>query len=214
MKHAFIESQRGHHSVNTLCRLLHISFLASERPAADVVTGPIRSSIPARMSYQLNSRSESRLVIGTDGAEQLLGDGDMLYANGAGQAVRIHGPYVSNEEVETVADSLRQQGAPRYIEALNRDPAASAPEGGNLESDFTGSHQSRGSFAAASEDALFDRAVAIIVRERRASAPLLQRRLNISPSWVAAMLARLEDAGVITAADASGNHAVLVGEAA
>ena len=188
--------------------------LASERPAAGVVTGPIRSSIPARMSYKLNSRSESRAVIGVDGAEQLLGDGDMIYANGVSQPIRVHGPYVSNEEVENVAGSLRQQGPPRYVEALNGDPATAAPHFNAPQHATQGSPHAGGTFAAASEDALFDRAVAIVVRERRASAILLQRHLNISSSWAAMLLARLEDAHIIAAATTGGTHPVLIGEAA
>ena len=187
--------------------------MACERPSADVTTAPIKAAIPGRMGYRLNSRADSRMVIGAEGAEQLLGAGDMLYATGAGQPMRVHGAYVSNEEVDSVADSLRRQGEPRYVAALSEEPGAASPDSDrDRKGQPAGRHD--GGFTAVSEDALFDRAVAVIVRERRASIGLLQRRLNISPSWAAMLLARLEAAGVVGPAGTSGVHAVLAGEAA
>ena len=187
--------------------------MACERPAADVMTAPVKAGLPVRMGYKMNSRADSRAVFGVEGAEQLLGAGDMLYATGVGQPMRVHGAYVSNEEVESVADSLRQQGAPRYIDALSSNPAAPSLALDRDPGDQRAS-QHDGGFAAVSEDALFDRAVAVAVREQRASIALLQRRLNISPSWAAILLSRLQSAGVIAPAGPNGVHPVLTDEAA
>ena len=191
--------------------------MATERPTADIVTGALKSNLPARISYKAASKVDSRAVLGTDGAERLLGSGDMLFANGAGQPQRLHGPFVSDAEVESVTGSLRQQGAPRYIDGIVGHVGSDAPR------DHTAEHTGRVTFdasstrtslTAASEDALYDRAVAILIRDRRASLIHLQRRLNISPSWAASLLQRLEADGVVSPPDANGQCQVLAGQAA
>lgn len=191
--------------------------MATERPSSDIVTGPIREAVPSRVAYKVASRVDSRMVLGVEGAEQLLGHGDMLYATGAGQPVRVHGAYVSAEEVETIADSLRQQGSANYVEGITGDDPAVTGRPDALRSvrEQTSSPRTQVSQrAAVSEDGLYDRAVAIVVRDGRASAGQLQRRLNIQPAWAQALIVRLQAGGIIAAADANGHHAVLVGAAA
>lgn len=186
--------------------------MATERPTSDIVTGPMKAGLAARVSYKAASKNDSRAVIGSDGAEQLLGAGDMLYANGTGQLQRVHGPYVSSEEIESVANSLRQQEGPRYIDGIVGKSGDVATE--QSAAVMASSRSQRVAFAATSEDALYDRAVAIVVRDRRASLSFLQRRLNVSPSWAASLLQRLERDGVIGQADAHGHFEVLVDAAA
>lgn len=185
--------------------------MATERPSADIVTPNLKANLTARVSYKAASKLDSRALTGGDGAEQLLGAGDMLYANGTGQLQRVHGPYVTDEEINAVASSLREQGAPRYVEGITNCASGDTQR--------TRTHVSepstvRTSLPPASHDALYDRAVAIIIRDRQASLGYLQRRLNIQPKWTAALLQRLEADGVIGPPDAHGHHKVLVGAAA
>jgi DNA segregation ATPase FtsK/SpoIIIE, S-DNA-T family len=184
--------------------------MATERPASDIATQALKAGLAARISYKA-SKLDSRAIMGAEGAEQLLGSGDMLYANGTGSVQRIHGPYVSQEEVSNVASALRQQGAPRYIESLTGLDRPTTQRT-RLSDEETARH--RPVVASASDDALFDRAVAIVMRERHASRALLQRRLSISPAWAAALIQRLAQMGIIGPADAQGNHPVRVGAAA
>ncbi|MEQ1696315.1 MAG: DNA translocase FtsK 4TM domain-containing protein [Hyphomicrobiaceae bacterium] len=185
--------------------------MATERPSSDIVTPGLKSSLTARISYKSASKLDSRAITGGDGAEQLLGSGDMLYANGTGQLQRVHGPYVSNEEINAVASCLREQGAPRYVEGMTGSESAVTQRTRTYVPDpATG----RTSLAPASQDALYDRAVATVVRDGQASLGHLQRRLSIQPKWAAAFLQRLEADGVIGPPDAQGRHKVLVGAAA
>jgi DNA segregation ATPase FtsK/SpoIIIE, S-DNA-T family len=191
--------------------------MATQRPTTDIVTGSIKANLPARVSYKVASRVDSRVILGTEGAETLLGAGDMLYVGSTGVPVRVHGPYVSDEEVESVTASLREQGSPRYL-----DGVTGPPEGAGVGSHDTATRRdepgallaSTPGLPAISEDALYDRAVAIIVRDRAITLTQLQRRLAISPSWAAALLQRLEADGVISPADGGGVHAVRTGVAA
>lgn len=185
--------------------------MATERPTADIVTPGLKGNLAARVSYKAASKLDSRAVLGTEGAEQLLGSGDLLYANGTGALQRIHGPYVSQDEINAVASSLRQQSAPRYIDGITgseSDPASNPRRRGADPSSM------RPGVISTSDDALYDRAVATIIRDRHASNAHLQRRLNISPAWAAALLQRLEQSGLIGPPDPHGNHQVRVGAAA
>jgi DNA segregation ATPase FtsK/SpoIIIE, S-DNA-T family len=177
--------------------------MATQRPSVDIVTGAIKANIPARASYKVASPVDSRTILNTEGAEQLLGAGDMLYAAGNGPPVRLHGPFVSDEEVESVASHLRAQGAPRYIDGLMDGPVAP---------------QARSSIQAptpaVSHDALYDRAVAIIVRDRRASRTHLERRLRIEPEVANAVLQRLQADGLIGPVGTDGHHPLLNGQGA
>lgn len=181
--------------------------VASGHPSSDVVTPALKAGLAARISYRVKARSESRTVLGTEGAEQLLGDGDMLFTVGAGEPARVHGVTVSEVEVDQVADHLRLQGKPQYVEALLAPPPM--PQGPRAEAAVAPAAAAAGGphhVTAESKDALFDRAVAIVVRERRASASVLERRLNLSRPWAVALLRQLEEVGIVGPADSNGYH--------
>jgi len=184
--------------------------MATERPSTDIATPALKPNLAARISYKAASKLDSRAVLNTEGAEQLLGAGDMLYANGTGSVQRVHGPYVSQEEINAVASSLRQQSAPRYVEGLTGPDHETAP----LTRTVTPDPSTARPLVPVSDDALYDRAVATIIRDRQASIPHLQRRLNISPAWAASLLQRLEHSGLIGPANPQGNHQIRVGAAA
>jgi S-DNA-T family DNA segregation ATPase FtsK/SpoIIIE len=170
--------------------------MATQRPSVDIVTGTIKANFPARISFKVASKIDSRTILNEQGAEQLLGQGDMLYSLGMGQVVRAHGPFVSDEEVEAVASSLRQQGTPRYVDGVTDTPA-------------TGSAQT-GDKSATSADDLYDMAVAIVLRDRKASTSYLQRRLSIGYNRAADLIERMESEGVISAANATGRREIMV----
>jgi DNA segregation ATPase FtsK/SpoIIIE, S-DNA-T family len=172
--------------------------MATERPTTDIVTGALKDNMPTRMAYKVASRTDSRVALGVEGAEQLLGAGDMLYATGAGLPVRLQGPYVSSAEVEIIADSLRQQGAPAYVEGLTRAPDDEHTHGGGSSGGAAGTAAHRATVLG-SDDALYDRAVAIVVRDGRASAVHLGRRLNMAPAWAESLLTRLQSDGIVGA---------------
>ena len=188
--------------------------MATERPSTDIVTSALKANLPVRVSYKSATKSDSRAVLGTEGAEQLLGAGDLLYASGSAEPQRLHGPYVSAQEVETVTDSLRQQGAPRYIDGIVGQDAPSPVPAQTTARVTATAHTTRTSLSATSDDALYDRAVAILVRDRSASLLQLQRRLNITPSQAAALIHRLQSDNIITPPDPSGQHQALIGQAA
>src|SRR6185295_2079385 len=126
--------------------------MATQRPSVDVITGVIKANFPTRISFQVTSRIDSRTILGDQGAEQLLGQGDMLYMAGGGRITRIHGPFVSDKEVEQVVSHLKAQGTPTYIEDVTRDEDAEAAFSGDGE-----------------KDELYDQAVSIVIRDRKAS---------------------------------------------
>ncbi len=177
--------------------------MATQRPSVDVVTGTIKANFPTRIAFKVASKIDSRTIINEQGAEQLLGAGDMLFAPGAGQILRVHGPLVSDEEVERVAQALRENGEPHYVDALMRASLASSPH-------------PEGAFEAptAADDAddLFDRAVAIVHRDQKASTSYLQRRLSIGYNRSADLIERMEREGLISPADAVGRRRVLMGQ--
>lgn len=186
--------------------------VATERPTADIVTAAIRASIPGRLAFKAANRAESRTVVGDEGAEHLLGGGDSLYASGTGLPVRVHGPSVSAEEVESVAMSLKERGETRYIEAVLSGPPGVS---GYAQTTVTAGVTAQGSYATQPHaqpapptpaDDLYDRAVAVAVRDRGASIGHLQGTLKVSAGWAASLLARLEADGVIGPADARGIH--------
>src|SRR6201993_5125807 len=131
---------------------------ATQRPSVDVITGTIKANFPTRISFQVTSKIDSRTILGEQGAEQLLGQGDMLYMAGGGRITRLHGPFVSDGEVETVARFLRDQGEPQYLEEVT----AGGDEEGGDDGDLFGEGGSSG-------DDLYDRAVAVVTRDRKAS---------------------------------------------
>ncbi|MFN3834848.1 MAG: DNA translocase FtsK 4TM domain-containing protein [Glycocaulis sp.] len=178
---------------------IHV-IMATQRPSVDVITGTIKANFPTRISYQVTSKIDSRTILGEQGAEQLLGQGDLLLMAGGGRIRRLHGPFVSDREVETVAGFLKKQRAPEYLDAVTEDmdeedglPGLDGGEGG-------------------SGDDLFDQAVAVVARDRKASTSYIQRRLQIGYNRAASLIERMEDEGMIGPADHSGKREIYLPE--
>jgi len=172
--------------------------LATQRPSVDVITGLIKANIPARISYQVSSRVDSRTILDQMGAESLLGQGDMLYlAPGTGLPTRVHGAFVADAEVHRVVDTLRKRGAPQYVEGVLDAPAVEGDESG-------------GGAAGGEADPLYDQAVEIVVKNRRASISLVQRHLRIGYNRAARLLEDMERAGLVSAMQSNGNREILV----
>ncbi len=167
---------------------------ATQRPSVDVITGTIKANFPSRISFQVTSKIDSRTVLGEQGAEQLLGQGDMLFMGGAGRIERVHGPFVSDEEVEAVVQFLKQQGTPDYLADVTVEKEESGPD------------------AAPSGDTLYDQAVAIVTQDRRASTSYLQRRLQIGYNRAARLIEQMEDQEVVSPPNAAGKRDILVDE--
>jgi S-DNA-T family DNA segregation ATPase FtsK/SpoIIIE len=174
--------------------------MATQRPSVDVITGTIKANFPTRISFQVTSKIDSRTILGEQGAEQLLGQGDMLYMAGGGRITRVHGPFVRDEEVEQVVRFLKAQGEPAYVDAVTEedDEEAGGDEGG-----------SGSSAAVASGDDLYDQAVAVVTREGKASTSFIQRHLRIGYNSAARLIERMEKEGVISKANHAGKREVL-----
>jgi DNA segregation ATPase FtsK/SpoIIIE, S-DNA-T family len=173
--------------------------MATQRPSVDIVTGTIKANFPTRISYKVASKFDSRTILNEQGAEQLLGQGDMLFANGMGRMLRVHGPFVSDDEVEGTAAYLRDQGEPRYVDGIT--DAADEMEPAD--------EQARP--AALAETDLYDRAVAIVRRDRKASTSYLQRRLLVGYNRAADLMERMEREGIVSAAGHNSRREVLIG---
>jgi len=173
--------------------------MATQRPSVDVITGTIKANFPTRVSFQVTSKIDSRTILGEQGAEQLLGQGDMLYMAAGGRLTRVHGPFVSDEEVEAVVGWLKARGEPEYVPAVTEDDDADIP--GLL-----------GLGAGDSGDELYDEAVALVAREGKASTSFVQRHLQIGYNRAARMIERMEAEGVVSKADRVGRREVLVAD--
>jgi S-DNA-T family DNA segregation ATPase FtsK/SpoIIIE len=177
--------------------------LATQRPSVDVITGLIKANVPTRIAFQVSSKIDSRTILDQQGADTLLGMGDMLYLTpGSGLPVRVHGAFVSDEEVHRVVDKLKEQGEPNYIEGLL--------EGGTLEGEnsFDGSP---GTGAGAGEsDPLYDQAVEVVIKHKRASISLVQRHLRIGYNRAARLLEQMEQSGMVSSMASNGNREILV----
>ncbi|MEZ5909225.1 MAG: DNA translocase FtsK 4TM domain-containing protein [Hyphomicrobiaceae bacterium] len=171
--------------------------MATQRPSVDVITGTIKANFPSRISFRVASKIDSRTILNEQGAEQLLGQGDMLMSAGGGQLVRVHGPFVSDEEVEQIAAHLRTQGEPNYVEGITElredgddvEPVAGGPGSGDL----------------------YERALAIVLRDRKASTSYLQRRLSIGYNRAADLIERMEREGIVSPASPTGKRTILDG---
>jgi DNA segregation ATPase FtsK/SpoIIIE, S-DNA-T family len=170
--------------------------MATQRPSVDVITGTIKANFPTRISFQVTSKIDSRTILGEAGAEQLLGRGDMLYMAGGGRITRVHGPFVSDEEVERVVSFWKTRGEPDYIDEITEDDEASFDPMASDEDDGSG-------------DALYRQAVAIVCRERKASTSFVQRHLQIGYNRAARIIERMEAEGVVSAANHVGKREVL-----
>jgi len=178
---------------------IHV-IMATQRPSVDVITGTIKANFPTRVSFQVTSKIDSRTILGEQGAEQLLGQGDMLYMAGGGRIIRLHGPFVSDEEVEKIVRFLKSQGAPEYVDAVTEEP-----EGEEYGSSTLGSPE------GGSGDELYDQAVAVVLRDRKVSTSYVQRRLQIGYNKAASLIERMEKEGLISPANATGKRGILVG---
>ena len=172
--------------------------LATQRPSVDVITGLIKANIPTRVSFQVSSKVDSRTILDQMGAEQLLGQGDMLYLPpGTGYPQRVHGAFVSDQEVHKVVDYLKSRAQPQYIDDVLEGGEADAENGGAA------------SEADAEADPLYDQAVDIVVKSRRASISLVQRHLRIGYNRAARLIEQMERAGLVSTMQANGNREVL-----
>src|SRR6266567_2944288 len=179
---------------------LHV-ILATQRPSVDVITGTIKANFPTRISFQVTSKIDSRTILGEMGAEQLLGQGDMLYMAGGGRISRVHGPFVSDEEVEKVVRHLKTQGQPEYLEAVTAEEPTD--EDGNPIFDAT-------AMGAAEGGDLYQQAVQIVTRDRKASTSYIQRRLQIGYNRAASLMERMEQEGIIGQPNHAGKREILV----
>ena len=182
---------------------IHV-IMATQRPSVDVITGTIKANFPTRISFQVTSKIDSRTILGEQGAEQLLGQGDMLHMAGGGRITRVHGPFVSDEEVEDVVLHLRTQGEPEYNDSITEEDDVGDP----LAPYGLGTGDSNGG----SGDELYDQAIAVVARERKASTSFIQRHLKIGYNRAATIIERMESDGVVSAANHVGKREVLVGD--
>jgi S-DNA-T family DNA segregation ATPase FtsK/SpoIIIE len=176
---------------------IHI-MMATQRPSVDVITGTIKANFPTRISFQVTSKIDSRTILGEAGAEQLLGRGDMLYMQGGGRITRVHGPFVSDKEVEKVVSFLKKNGPPpSYIDDITEDDDADMGAFTPVSSEDGGGND------------LYDQAVALVCRERKATTSYLQRRFEIGYNKAARLIERMEKEGVISAPNHVGKREVL-----
>jgi S-DNA-T family DNA segregation ATPase FtsK/SpoIIIE len=172
---------------------IHI-IMATQRPSVDVITGTIKANFPTRISFQVTSKVDSRTILSEQGAEQLLGQGDMLYMASGSRVTRVHGPFVRDDEVETVVTYLKSQGGPSYVDSVTDEDILEAGLGGAGHGD---------------DDVLYDQAVALVCRERKASTSFVQRHLKIGYNRAARLIEQMETQGVIGAANHVGKREVL-----
>ena len=173
--------------------------MATQRPSVDVITGVIKANLPTRISFQVTSKIDSRTILGEQGAEQLLGKADMLYMPGGKQIIRVHGPFVTDEEVRSVAEHWRKQGSPDYVQAVTEEPE----DGGYL---FDG--QPTGEDDA--ETQLYRKAVQIVAESQKASTSYLQRQLRVGYNSAARLIERMEKDGLVGQPDHVGRREVLI----
>jgi len=171
---------------------IHI-IMATQRPSVDVITGTIKANFPTRISFQVTSKIDSRTILGEQGAEQLLGKGDMLFMSSANRIVRIHGPYVSENEIEKVNSFLRSQGEPDYIDEITAINVGEKNDSLSLDGN----------------DELYDSAIKIVQTEKKASTSFLQRKLQIGYNRAARIIDQMEDNGVVSKANHVGKREVL-----
>jgi len=175
---------------------IHV-IMATQRPSVDVITGTIKANFPSRISYQVTSKIDSRTILGEQGAEQLLGAGDMLYMASGGRIARAHGPFVSDSDLEKVVGFLKSQGEPEYLDAVTK-----AMEEGAEEASASGGKDESG-------DDLYDEAVSIVLTDKRPTTSYLQRRLGIGYNRAASLIERMEDDGIVSPPNRTGKRDVV-----
>jgi S-DNA-T family DNA segregation ATPase FtsK/SpoIIIE len=204
--------------------------MATQRPSVDVITGTIKANFPTRISFQVTSKIDSRTILGEMGAEQLLGQGDMLFMAGGGRTTRVHGPFCSDSEVESVVAHLKRQGRPSYLEAVTADdgsgdekPAkgskadkadrAEKAQAAEIEDSDApifdaGAYAGSGGIDPGAE--LYDQAVQVVMRDRKASTSYIQRRLQIGYNRAASIMERMEIEGIVGPANHAGKREILM----
>ncbi|MEM9277522.1 MAG: DNA translocase FtsK 4TM domain-containing protein [Pseudomonadota bacterium] len=176
---------------------IHV-IMATQRPSVDVITGTIKANFPTRISFQVTSKIDSRTILGEQGAEQLLGMGDMLYMAGGGRIQRVHGPFVDDGEVDKVVQHLKAQGVPQYLDSVTEED----------EEETVGASGDAGGLAESND--IYDQAVAIVLRDRKVSTSYIQRRLSIGYNRAASLIERMEQEGLISPANHAGKREILV----
>ena len=177
---------------------IHI-IMATQRPSVDVITGVIKANFPTRISFQVTSKIDSRTILGEQGAEQLLGQGDMLYMAGGGRITRVHGPFISDKEVENIVSYLKTQGEPQYDAAVTYDPEEDAENGELFDDDESDADR-----------ALYEQAKEFVIRDGKASTSYVQRRLKIGYNRAARIIEKMEQEGIVGAANHVGKREVLM----
>ncbi len=178
--------------------------LATQRPSVDVITGTIKANFPTRISFQVTSKIDSRTILGEMGAEQLLGQGDMLYMAGGGRITRVHGPFVSDSEVEKVVAHLKTQGRPDYLDAVTSEEEEAQEDAED------GAVFDRSAMGQAESEDPYDQAVAVVLRDKKASTSYIQRRLQIGYNRAASIMERMENEGIVGPANHAGKREILV----
>ncbi|WP_282152980.1 DNA translocase FtsK [Ruegeria atlantica] len=180
--------------------------MATQRPSVDVITGTIKANFPTRISFQVTSKVDSRTILGEMGAEQLLGQGDMLYMAGGAKITRCHGPFVSDEEVEEIVNHLKQFGPPDYVNTVLDGPSEDKADNIDAVLGLNTGGNTNG------EDALYDQAVGIVIKDRKCSTSYIQRKLAIGYNKAARLVEQMEDEGVVSSANHVGKREILVPE--
>ncbi|MCP5035975.1 MAG: DNA translocase FtsK [Rhodobacteraceae bacterium] len=178
--------------------------MATQRPSVDVITGTIKANFPTRISFQVTSKIDSRTILGEQGAEQLLGMGDMLYMAGGARITRVHGPFVSDEEVEEIVNYLKSFGAPEYVGGVVDGPAEG--QSSDIDAVLGLGGNTNG------EDALYDQAVGIVIQDRKCSTSYIQRKLSIGYNKAAKLVEQMEDQGLVSASNHVGKREILIPE--
>ena len=176
---------------------IHV-IMATQRPSTDVITGTIKANFPTRISFQVTSKIDSRVMLGESGAEQLLGMGDMIYMAGGGRIQRVHGPFVDDGEVDSVVNHLKTQGIPQYLDSVTEEQEEESSSAGGDPSALSESND------------IYDQAVAVVLRDRKVSTSYIQRRLSIGYNRAASLIERMEEEGLISAANHAGKREILV----
>jgi S-DNA-T family DNA segregation ATPase FtsK/SpoIIIE len=182
--------------------------MATQRPSVDVITGTIKANFPTRISFQVTSKIDSRTILGEQGAEQLLGQGDMLHMAGGGRIMRVHGPFVSDHEVEKVVAHLKTQGRPEYLDTVTVDEDAAEEEAEDT------AVFDKSDMAAEDGNDLYDKAVKVILRDKKCSTSYIQRRLGIGYNKAASLVERMEKDGLVGPANHVGKREILHGNSA
>jgi S-DNA-T family DNA segregation ATPase FtsK/SpoIIIE len=179
--------------------------MATQRPSVDVITGTIKANFPTRISFQVTSKIDSRTILGEQGAEHLLGQGDMLHMVGGGRIARVHGPYVADHEVESIVAHLKTQGRPQYLGTVTED--ADEPE----VEDEDPAVFDKSSMGEEDSDDLYDRAVKVVLRDKKCSTSYIQRRLSVGYNRAASLVERMEKEGLVGPANHVGKRSIIAG---